>query len=94
MGCTSSNTASRKSSNPTRASSVYFATSNGKKFDDTPPKVDDEGHLAAEEVRKRITASKSVCRITVGEEEKTEIQVRYNAFNLVAGFSVTNPLCI
>ncbi|CAJ1953354.1 unnamed protein product [Cylindrotheca closterium] len=53
---------------------MYKTTKGGAIEDHTPPKLDSDGHLAPEEVQKRITASESVSTTTVGDDEKTDIE--------------------
>jgi hypothetical protein len=56
------------------------ATINSDDLDKNPPKLNENGHLAPEEVVKRTTCSKTVATTTVGNEGKgadsTEIKVR------------------
>lgn len=90
MGCSSSKALEPKSLgksahngqpiNLTRSSSMYVTTK-GATEDHNPPKLDSDGRLAPEEVQKRITASESVSTTTVGEDEKTDIEVM-NSFDL------------
>jgi hypothetical protein len=94
MGCTQSKgdpagigKSSRQPSNDfQRAHSMYatpktdVATINSDYLDEEPPKLNEKGHLAPEEVVKRTTCSKTVATTTVGNESKgadsTEIKVR------------------
>jgi len=86
MGCCSSKAADPKSlegeaadnGQPIdfkRSSSMYVTTKGGAIEDHTPPKLDSDGHLVPEEIQQRITASESVSTTTVGEDEKTNIEV-------------------
>jgi hypothetical protein len=69
-----------------RAHSMYttpktdVATFNSDDVDKNPPKLNDKGHLAPEEVMKRTTCSKTMATTTVGNEsegaDSTEIKVR------------------
>lgn len=84
MGCCSSKAAHPKgmgkSTNKEQAiemkrSSSMYVTTKGELEDHNPPELDSDGYLVPEEVEKRITGSESVCKTTVGEDEKTDIEV-------------------